>query len=92
MSTMTSYAFLISILLPLLLLLLFGTIRSHPTISNDVILNGDNDDDGDEDGSRFGGNQTQSWWKSMSIYNVYPKSFKDSNGDGIGDLNGIRRM
>lgn len=30
----------------------------------------------------------QPWWKSMSIYNVYIKSFKDSNGDGIGDLNG----
>lgn len=29
------------------------------------------------------------WWKSMTIYNVYPKSFKDSNGDGIGDFNGM---
>lgn len=33
--------------------------------------------------------QTLPWWKSMSIYNVYVKSFKDSNGDGVGDLNGI---
>lgn len=30
------------------------------------------------------------WWKEAVIYQIYPKSFQDSNGDGIGDLNGIR--
>lgn len=29
------------------------------------------------------------WLKNAIIYNVYPQSFKDTNGDGIGDLKGI---
>ena len=31
----------------------------------------------------------EDWWKNAVIYEIYPRSFQDTNGDGIGDLNGI---
>ncbi len=33
--------------------------------------------------------ESANWWKNAVIYEIYPRSFQDSNGDGIGDLNGI---
>jgi alpha-glucosidase len=35
------------------------------------------------------GSSEQDWWKNAVLYEIYPRSFQDSNGDGIGDLNGI---
>lgn len=36
-----------------------------------------------------GGRITRKWWKEAVFYQIYPRSFCDSNGDGIGDLQGI---
>jgi len=35
------------------------------------------------------GRAAPAWWKNAVIYEIYPRSFQDSNGDGVGDLNGI---
>ena len=35
------------------------------------------------------GNKNSRWWKEGILYQIYPQSFKDSNGDGFGDLNGV---
>lgn len=35
----------------------------------------------------------ENWWKFETVYQLYPRSFQDSNGDGIGDLQGaIQRL
>jgi len=35
------------------------------------------------------GQLTREWWRGAVIYQIYPRSFRDTNGDGIGDLRGI---
>jgi alpha-glucosidase len=42
-----------------------------------------------QDANGTGNASERDWWKNAVIYEIYPRSFQDSNGDGIGDLNGI---
>jgi alpha-glucosidase len=68
---------------PAALLVLSMAAASHATTAADKAA-------GDKARSKTAAAETRDvWWKHAVIYEIYPRSFQDANGDGIGDLNGI---
>jgi alpha-glucosidase len=35
------------------------------------------------------GTESREWWRGAVMYQIYPRSFADTNGDGVGDLKGV---
>ncbi len=77
----------------LLLLILFCYLLI-PVMEQDIVISGtiievEKDLESRRDISNLDIVHKQAWWQKTTIYQIYPRSFMDSNDDGIGDLRGI---
>ena len=59
------------------------------TPCNAIVVSGTTVAGTDERGIMTANNMRDDWWKQAVVYQIYPRSFKDVNGDGLGDIAGV---